>query len=138
VAFAKERVAEGAASARRDPAEVAVGVYVRSWVGEDEDVAMSALRAAAGQYASLAAYARQFEAVGMGEWTREAARANREGRPEGVPEPFVRAVLALGAEAAPRLAAFREAGADVTVVYPVAVGDAAPSIERTLLSLAPG
>jgi hypothetical protein len=44
----------------------------------------------------------------------------------------------VGESAPERIAAFRSAGADVPVVYPVAVGDPAPAIERTLLALAPG
>jgi hypothetical protein len=99
---------------------------------------MPALKAAAGQYASYGAYARQFEAVGMGEWASAAARAYRDGRPDEVPEAFVRAVCATGEGAADHLAAYRGAGADLPVIYPVAVDDAAPSIERTLLELAPG
>jgi 5,10-methylenetetrahydromethanopterin reductase len=138
VAFARERIAEGAHERGRDPGEVVIAVYVRSWVGEDEARAMPALKAAAGQYASYGAYARQFEAVGMGEWASAAARAYRDGRPDEVPEAFVRAVCATGEGAADHLAAYRGAGADLPVIYPVAVDDAAPSIERTLLELAPG
>jgi alkanesulfonate monooxygenase SsuD/methylene tetrahydromethanopterin reductase-like flavin-dependent oxidoreductase (luciferase family) len=137
VAFARERVAEGAGSAGRDPAKVAVAVYVRSWVGDDEASALPALKAAAGQYASYPAYARQLEQVGLGELARAAAAAVGGGRPDEVPEALVRAVSAIGDEAGARLAAYHDAGADLTVVYPVAVGDAAPSVERTLLELAP-
>jgi alkanesulfonate monooxygenase SsuD/methylene tetrahydromethanopterin reductase-like flavin-dependent oxidoreductase (luciferase family) len=138
VRLARERVAEGAASAGRDPDEVAVAVYVRAWAGEDEEVAMPALREAAGQYASYPAYARQFEEVGLGAEASAAAAAHRAGRPEDVPEALVRAVCAIGEDARLRLAAYREAGADLPVVYPVAVGEPAVSIERTLLALAPG
>jgi alkanesulfonate monooxygenase SsuD/methylene tetrahydromethanopterin reductase-like flavin-dependent oxidoreductase (luciferase family) len=138
VAFARARVAEGAAEAGRDPAEVAVAVYVRSWVGSDEAEAMSSLRSAAGEYARYPAYARQFEQVGLGAEARAAAAAIRAGRPDDVPDVLVRAVCAVGESAPERIAAFRSAGADVPVVYPVAVGDPAPAIERTLLALAPG
>ena len=137
VTFARDRVAEGAASSGRDPADVVVAVYVRSWVGEDEAAAMPALKAAAGQYASYTAYARQLEESGLGEPARAAAEAHRSGRPDDVPESLVRAVCAVGDAAPERLAAFRGAGADLAVVYPVSVGEMAPSIERTLLELAP-
>jgi alkanesulfonate monooxygenase SsuD/methylene tetrahydromethanopterin reductase-like flavin-dependent oxidoreductase (luciferase family) len=136
VPFARERIAEGARSAGRDPARVAVAVYVRSWVGDDEELAMPALKAAAAQYASYPAYARQFEQVGLGALARSAAAAG-EGRPEAVPDALVRAVCAIGDEAGARVNAYREAGADLAIVYPVAVGDVAPSVERTLLELAP-
>ncbi len=137
VPFARARVAEGARSAGRDPAEIVVAVYVRSWVGEDDEAAMPALKAAAGQYASYPAYARQFDDAGLGDAARAAAAALGAGRPQDVPEALVRAVCAVGDDAAERVAAYREAGADLPVVYPVAVGEAAPSVERTLLELAP-
>lgn len=138
VAFARELVAEGAVTAGRDPAEVEVGVYVRAWAGEDETAAMDALRPAAGQYASSPAYARQFASVGLGAEAEAAAAAHRRGRPGDVPEELVRAVCAVGAGAGARLDEYRDAGADLPVVYPVAVGDPASSVERTLLALAPG
>jgi alkanesulfonate monooxygenase SsuD/methylene tetrahydromethanopterin reductase-like flavin-dependent oxidoreductase (luciferase family) len=137
VAFARDRVAEGAAAAGRDPSEVVVAAYIRAWVGEDEAGAMPAIRAAVGQYASYSAYARQFEEAGLGDLARVAAEAHRAGRPGDVPDQLVRAVCALGASAADRIAAYRGAGADVPVIYPVPVGEPAPSIERTLLALAP-
>jgi alkanesulfonate monooxygenase SsuD/methylene tetrahydromethanopterin reductase-like flavin-dependent oxidoreductase (luciferase family) len=137
VAEARAQIAEGATAAGRDPAEITVAVYVRAWVGEDEEAAMPALKAMAGQYASYPAYARQFEAVGLGTGSDAASAAHRAGRPEEVPEAFVRAVCAIGAEARTRVAEYAEAGADLPVVYPVAVGEPAASIEGTLASLAP-
>jgi alkanesulfonate monooxygenase SsuD/methylene tetrahydromethanopterin reductase-like flavin-dependent oxidoreductase (luciferase family) len=134
--FARERIAEGAEAAGRDPAGVGVAVYVRSWVGDDPASGMRALRAAAGEYASYPAYARQFEQVGLGAEARAAAMAHAAGRPDDVPEALVRAVTAIADGARDRLAGYRDAGA-VPVVYSVAAGEAAPSIERTLLALAP-
>jgi alkanesulfonate monooxygenase SsuD/methylene tetrahydromethanopterin reductase-like flavin-dependent oxidoreductase (luciferase family) len=140
VAFARERVAEGAASAGRDPGRVTVAVYVRAWVGqdEDEDAAMDALRAAAGQYASYPAYARQLAEAGLGAAAEAAAAAHHDGRPERVPDDLVRAVCAVGEGATAALERYRRAGADLPVVYPVGVGGSAASIEGTLLGLAPG
>jgi 5,10-methylenetetrahydromethanopterin reductase len=138
VAFAKARIAEGAEAAGRDPAAVFLGVYVRSWVGQDAEAAMSVLRSAAGEYASYPAYARQFAQLGLGTEADAAAAAHRSGRPEEVPEVLVRAVSAVGDRAPTRIAEFREAGADLIVVYPVPVGEPAASIEGTLLALAPG
>jgi alkanesulfonate monooxygenase SsuD/methylene tetrahydromethanopterin reductase-like flavin-dependent oxidoreductase (luciferase family) len=137
VAFARGRIAEGAEAAGRDPASVAVGVYVRSWVGGDEAEAMSSLKEAAGQYASYPAYRRQFEQVGLGPQAAVAGQAHRAGRSEDVPEVLVRAVCAVGDGARERVDAFREAGADLPIVYPVATADAAASIRGTLLALAP-
>jgi len=137
VAFARARVAEGASAAGRDPADVVVAVYVRAWVGEDEAAAVPVLRAAAGQYASYPAYRRQWEQVGLGEAAARAAAAGAAGRPEDVPEELVRSVAAVGEEARGTLDAFRAAGADLVVVYPVSVGEPTSSIEGTLFALAP-
>jgi 5,10-methylenetetrahydromethanopterin reductase len=138
VAFARERIVEGAAARGRDPEEVSIGVYVRAWAGGEDAWALPALKQATGQYASYRAYARQFHEVGLGAEGEAAARAHGEGRIDEVPEALVRAVCAVGADAASHLAAYRAAGAHLPVVYPVVVGDPAPSIERTLLALAPG
>jgi alkanesulfonate monooxygenase SsuD/methylene tetrahydromethanopterin reductase-like flavin-dependent oxidoreductase (luciferase family) len=139
VAFARERVREGAEGAGRDPAAVTVAVYVRACIEQEERAALPALREAAGQYASYPAYARQLVASGLGAEAELAAAAHRLGDPDGVPEALVRAVALLGPrlEALGRLGAYREAGADLPVVYPVPVGKPAPSILGTLLSLAP-
>jgi len=139
VAFARERIREGAEAAGRDPGAVTVAVYVRACVGQEEDVALSALRRAAGQYASYAAYRRQFEAVGLGAEAAAAAAAHRAGKPEEVPERLVRAVCLLGdpGRAVAGLQAYRDAGADLPVVYPVPCLDAFSSIMGTLFALAP-
>ncbi len=137
--FARERVREGAESAGRDPASVTVAVYVRACVGQDERAALGVLRAAAGQYASYPAYRRQFDAVGLAAEAEAAAIAHGAGRPQEVPERLVRAVCLLGdaAEAAARLQAYRDAGADLPVVYPVPCRDPVSSILGTMFALAP-
>jgi hypothetical protein len=50
---------------------------------------------------------------------------------------LVRAVSAVGDRAPERIEEFREAGADLVVVYPIPVGEPSASIEATLLALAP-
>jgi alkanesulfonate monooxygenase SsuD/methylene tetrahydromethanopterin reductase-like flavin-dependent oxidoreductase (luciferase family) len=139
VAFARERIREGAEAAGREPSEVTVAVYVRGCVEQDEAAALAALRVAAGQYASFPAYARQFGAVGLAEEAALALDAHRAGAPSSVPERLVREICLLGgrADALSRLDAYREAGADLSVVYPVSAGEPAPSILGTLLALAP-
>ncbi len=139
VAEARRLIAEGAEAAGRDPSAVAVAVYVRACVGQEPEHALPALREAAGQYAAYPAYRRQFEAVGLGEEADRAAAAVREGRLGDVPEALVRAVCLLGdaRHAAARLRAYRDAGADLPVVYPVPVLEPASSIEGTLFALAP-
>ena len=139
VAFARERVREGAEAAGRDPATVTVAVYVRACVGPDEEAALAALLVQAGTYASYPAYRRQFHQVGLGQLADRAAAAHEAGRPEEVPEGLVRAVCLLGdvAAAAERFTAYRDAGADLPVVYPVPCLDARSSVVGTLLALAP-
>jgi alkanesulfonate monooxygenase SsuD/methylene tetrahydromethanopterin reductase-like flavin-dependent oxidoreductase (luciferase family) len=139
VAFARERIREGAEANGRDPAEITVAVYVRACVAQDEGAALAALRVASGQYAAYPAYARQLTSVGLGAEADRAAAAHRAATPEEVPERLVRELCLLGGrrEARRRLGAYREAGADLPVVYPVPVGEPAPSILGTLLALAP-
>jgi len=139
VAFARERVHEGAEAAGRDPAAVTVGVYVRACVGQEPEPTLAALRAAAGQYASHPAYRRQFEAMGLGDESRRAAEAFAAADIDRVPEELVRAVCVLGdtPQAIAVLKAYREAGADLPVVYPVPLRDPRSSILGTLFALAP-
>lgn len=137
VAFARAEVARGAEAAGRDPGSITMAVYVRSWVGQDAVAAIDVLKAAAGEYARYPSYARQFEQLGMGAEASSAAAAVRAGRPEDAPDVLVHAFTAFGDRAPERLDAYRQAGADLVLVYPVAVGDPAPSIEATLRALAP-
>ena len=110
---------------------------MRAWVGEDTGRALTALKAAAGEYARYPAYARQFEQLGMGTEAAAAAAAVLAGRPDEVPDVLVNAFTAFGERARGRLEAYRDAGADLVLVYPVAVGDPEPSISGTLRALAP-
>ena len=139
VDLARGLIAEGAEAVGRDPASVSIAVYVRACVGQEPEHALPALKEAAGRYASYGAYARQFEAVGLGEEASRAAAALRAGRPDRVPDVLVRAVCAFGdaAEAAARLQEYRDAGADVPIVYPVPVLEPVSSIVGTLFALAP-
>jgi alkanesulfonate monooxygenase SsuD/methylene tetrahydromethanopterin reductase-like flavin-dependent oxidoreductase (luciferase family) len=139
VAEARASIGEAARSSGRDPRDVTVSVYVRAVVGQEPEHAAPVLSAAAAQYASYPAYARQFEAMGLGEEARAAAEAFRSGRVGGVPEKLIRSVAAVGDahEAAARLDDYRAAGADVVVVYPVPVLEPTSSILATLFALAP-
>jgi alkanesulfonate monooxygenase SsuD/methylene tetrahydromethanopterin reductase-like flavin-dependent oxidoreductase (luciferase family) len=137
---ARRELAEGAEAAGRDPDEVAVGVYVRANLGRDAARGLGALQAAAGQYASYPAYARQFAAMGFAEDAERAAAAFRAGRPQDVPEHFVRELCLVGEEtpARGRLEAYRDAGADLPVVYPAVAGnDRVAEAMKTLEVLAP-
>ena len=139
VAVAGGLVREGAQAADRDPDEITIAVYVRACVGQDEDAALASLRAAAGTYAAIPAYRRQFELAGLGREAAAAATAHADGRPGDVPERLVRAVSLLGDAGSARagLDAYRSAGADLPIVYPVAARDRGSSLLGTLLALAP-
>ncbi len=139
VAAARRSIADAAARAGRDPAALTIGVYVRAVVGQEPEHAMPALRSAAAQYASFPAYARQFEAMGLGQQARAAAEALRSGRLERVPDALIGSVAVVGdaATASARLGEYRAAGADLVVVYPVPVLDPVSSVMATLFALAP-
>ena len=141
VADAVTLVREGAESAGRDPAAIAVAVYVRANLDQDREAAMGALKEAVGEYSSFPAYARQFTVMGLGAEAEAAAAARRAGRPAEIADAFVHAITLTGdpAEARSRLQAFRDAGAQLPVVYPVtASGTSVETVARTLHELAPG
>ena len=119
VTTARGAIARAAREAGRDPAEVTVGVYVRAAVDDDE-AAAAAVRAAA-EYASYPAYRRQFAAMDL-----DPAK----------PEAIAAAVCLLGdaGAARSRLDAYREAGADLAVVYPV-LAAGPPAADRAAATL---
>jgi 5,10-methylenetetrahydromethanopterin reductase len=141
VVDARAAIASAAEDHQRDPTHVAVAVYVRACLDQDEERALATARAAVCEYASYPAYARQFETMGLGD-AAEAARAARDtGRLSEVPDELVHAVCLLGDvdRARARLAAYRDAGAHLPIVYPLLVPGVDPveSIEATLRALAP-
>jgi 5,10-methylenetetrahydromethanopterin reductase len=141
VAEARALVAEGAERAGRDPRTVTVAVYIRACLGSDEHAALASLQAMAGEYAAMPAYAHALSEMGLGEEAAAAAAARGGGRLEDVPDRLVREVClpTSATDARKRLAVYRSAGADLTVVYPVLIpGDHEGSALRTLTHLAPG
>ncbi|MGH2766127.1 MAG: LLM class flavin-dependent oxidoreductase [Actinomycetota bacterium] len=123
VARARAELARGAEAAGRDPGSVTVAVYVRACLGHDEAHALEALRRAAALYASLPSYRRQLDREGLGT----------------DPDALVRALCVWGDrdEALDRLAAWREAGADLVVVYPETAQEPASSLMGTIMAAAP-
>ncbi|HXF57051.1 MAG TPA: LLM class flavin-dependent oxidoreductase [Actinomycetota bacterium] len=138
-ARARRVLDRAARQAGRDPSRLTLAVYVRCCLGVAERVAMESLREMTGRYAALPQYLRQFEAMGLGEEARLAAKAFAEGRPQDVPETLVRAVAVTGGrrEAMERFEQFRRAGADVVFCYPVATLDRFSSVLGTLMAAAP-
>jgi alkanesulfonate monooxygenase SsuD/methylene tetrahydromethanopterin reductase-like flavin-dependent oxidoreductase (luciferase family) len=140
VAEARGAIRAAAETAGRDPDAITIAAYVRGSLGGDPEARLTALRAAAGEYASYPAYARQFGAMGLGDEAAAAGAAHLAGAPQAVPEALVRAVCLPGdpGEARARLETYRDAGADLPVVYPVPAGDdAVGSVEATLRAAAP-
>jgi alkanesulfonate monooxygenase SsuD/methylene tetrahydromethanopterin reductase-like flavin-dependent oxidoreductase (luciferase family) len=116
VAEARDAIRASAAEAGRDPDACAISVYVRASFTDRAD---EALLAAAGEYTSYPSYARQFEAMGV----------------EPTAEGAVDAVCLRGDRvgAKDRLEAYREAGADLPVVYPVLAPGEGPEASITAL-----
>ena len=140
VAEARAGVRRAAEEAGRDPDGVTIAVYIRACVGVDGEAAASSLKRAFGEYASYASYARQFASMGLGSAAEDAAAAYLAGRPDEIPDDLVRRICLAGdpAQAAARLQAYRDAGADLPVVYPAALPqDPAGSLLATLRCLAP-
>jgi alkanesulfonate monooxygenase SsuD/methylene tetrahydromethanopterin reductase-like flavin-dependent oxidoreductase (luciferase family) len=123
VARARREVTRGAEATGRDPAEVIVAVYVRACLGHDEAHALAALAEAAEMYAGVPAYRRQLQVEGI----------------EPSPGEMARALCVWGDrdDALERLAAWRDAGADLVVVYPVPAQEAASSVMGTIMAAAP-
>ena len=134
VAKARERLARGAERSGRDPADLTVGVYVRACLGPEEAHALEALAPAAAEYAGFPNYARQHEAMGLGESARAAAKGDGRGA-----EALARALCVWGDRdrALSRFREWRDAGADLVVVYPVPALEPLSSILGTVLAAAP-
>jgi alkanesulfonate monooxygenase SsuD/methylene tetrahydromethanopterin reductase-like flavin-dependent oxidoreductase (luciferase family) len=119
---ARGEVAAGAESAGRAAGAVTIAVYVRAAL---VDGSRATAEAMAAEYASYPAYGRQFASMGI-DTTDPAA--------------ITRAVMLLDpGEARDRLEAYRAAGADMPVAYPLLPpGDPDPEVARsTLRAVAP-
>jgi alkanesulfonate monooxygenase SsuD/methylene tetrahydromethanopterin reductase-like flavin-dependent oxidoreductase (luciferase family) len=139
VRAARALLTRAAQGAGRDPGAITVSVYVRACLGVRADVALAALREPAGQYASIPHYLRQFERMGLGDEARAAAAAFEGERIDDVPESFLRALTVMGGrrEAKERERAYRDAGADLVLWYPVPALDPISSIMGTIMAAAP-
>jgi alkanesulfonate monooxygenase SsuD/methylene tetrahydromethanopterin reductase-like flavin-dependent oxidoreductase (luciferase family) len=139
VASARAVVHDAASRAGRGPSDVPIGVYVRACLGVEEQHAMHALQEMTGLYASIPHYRRQLELAGLGEQAAIAANAYGAGRIRHVPEDLVRALILTGGRDAAlrRFDAYRESGADVILVYPVAALDPFSAVLGTVLAAAP-
>jgi alkanesulfonate monooxygenase SsuD/methylene tetrahydromethanopterin reductase-like flavin-dependent oxidoreductase (luciferase family) len=134
-----ERVATAVELLEREGRRVSVAVYVRACLGHDDDTALAALREATGMYAGIPGYRRQFDLMGLGSEAEAAAEAFSSGSLDRVPEALVAGVSVWGGQerAAERLQAYREAGADLVVVYPVPAQEPVSSLMGTIMAAAP-
>jgi alkanesulfonate monooxygenase SsuD/methylene tetrahydromethanopterin reductase-like flavin-dependent oxidoreductase (luciferase family) len=84
-------------------------------------------------------YRRQMGAMGLAGPAAQAADASARGRVEAVPEQLVRVLCLMGdpRAAVERLQAYRDAGADLPIVYPIPAREPVSSIMGTVLGLAP-
>ena len=116
VAQARDAIRAAAGEAGRDPDAVTISVYVRGAFSERAD---EALLAAASEYASYPSYARQFRQMGI----------------EPTPEAVAEAICLRGDPDAARnrLQAYRSAGADLPVVYPVLAPGEGPEAALAVL-----
>jgi alkanesulfonate monooxygenase SsuD/methylene tetrahydromethanopterin reductase-like flavin-dependent oxidoreductase (luciferase family) len=122
VVTAVTQVADGARDAGRDAAAVSVAVYVRAALTPGS---LDGARAMAAEYGSYPAYARQFRAMALDP-------ADADAIVTGV-------MLTDPGAAADRLAAYRAAGADLPVVYPVLPpgGPSADAARETIRAVMP-
>ena len=134
-----ERVAEARRTIDRR-GDFTMCVYVRACLSHVDDGSLRALKIATARYLAMEPYARQFDAMGLGGPMRAARAPAGRGAPaeEAVPDELVDAVCVRGTpdRALDRIEQYREAGADVVVVYPVPAGEAVSSITGTLMALA--
>ncbi|MGH2661593.1 MAG: LLM class flavin-dependent oxidoreductase [Actinomycetota bacterium] len=134
-----ERVAHAVDLLKEGGRRVAVAVYVRACLGHEDETSLAALGEATAMYAGIPGYRRQFEAMGLGPPAAAAAEAFASGHLDRVPEDLVREVCVWGTrdQAADRLRAYRGAGADLVVVYPVPAREPLSSLMGTIMAAAP-
>ena len=133
------RVRKAATEAGRDPAEVVVAGYIRACVGDPGELADD-LRPQVLTYLQLPAYAAMLRRYGNADVDRVAAAAPEE-RAGLVSDRTVEELVATGTadQVAGRLEAYRQAGVDLPVLYPLPAGEhPAARVLATLSALAPG
>jgi 5,10-methylenetetrahydromethanopterin reductase len=133
------QVRKAATEAGRDPAEVVVAGYIRACVGDLGELADD-LRPQVLTYLQLPAYAAMLRRYGNADVDRVAAAAPEE-RAGLVSDRTVEELVATGTadQVAGRLEAYRQAGVDLPVLYPLPAGEhPAARVLATLSALAPG
>jgi 5,10-methylenetetrahydromethanopterin reductase len=133
------QVRKAATDAGRDPAAVVVACYVRACVGDLGQLAGD-LRPQVLTYLQSPAYAAMLRRSGITDVDRVAA-AGPDERTGLVSDQTIDALVATGTadQLAARLEAYRQAGVDLPVLYPLPAGEhPAARVLATLSALAPG
>ena len=133
------QVRKAATEAGRDPAAVVVACYVRACVGDLGQLAGD-LRPQVLTYLQSPAYAAMLRRSGITDVDRVAA-AGPDERTGLVSDQTIDALVATGTadQLAARLEAYRQAGVDLPVLYPLPAGEhPAARVLATLSALAPG
>jgi 5,10-methylenetetrahydromethanopterin reductase len=133
------QVRKAATEAGRDPAAVVVACYVRACIGDLGQLAGD-LRPQVLTYLQSPAYAAMLRRSGITDVDRVAA-AGPDERTGLVSDRTIDALVATGTadQVAARLKAYRQAGVDLPVLYPLPAGEhPAARVLATLSALAPG
>jgi 5,10-methylenetetrahydromethanopterin reductase len=133
------QVRKAATEAGRDPAAVVVACYVRACVGDLGQLADD-LRPQVLTYLQIPAYAAMLRRSGITDVDRVAA-AGPDERTGLVSDQTIDTLVATGTadQVAARLEAYRQAGVDLPVLYPLPAGEhPAARVLATLSALAPG
>ncbi len=150
IAWSRERIAEGAREAGRDPANVVVHEYIRVCVDADVDAARLAVARALLPYALRPAggpsggYRAHFDRMGFGAAldeleARRAGGAKSDELAQAFPPDLLRRVAAWGEPAKAREDFLRlAAGLDVAVVRVVPARPATEAVLATMLACRPG
>ena len=138
-----EHIHAGAREAGRSPRKIRVASYLRTCVSDDTGRVEQACRVQIARYGSMVYYRNYFTELGFGGEAEalEAAwaKGDANGAAEVVHAAMIRALTIYGTadECRERLAAYDDAGLDLTVVAPFPIGEpVAETFERTILGCA--
>ena len=136
-------VKRGAEKAGRDISEIDIAGYVRVAAGNDQEAARASLRQQVARYAGNAFYKNFFVETGFGEEMAQAASALAEGDLERASEAITPemqdqlAVVGTAEECREALERRRQAGLQLPIVAPFAVGNNKASHYSAIEALAP-
>ena len=138
-----EHIKRGAEKAGRDPKEIDVAGYVRVAVGTDVPASRDSLRRQVARYASNPFYCNFFKETGFGKEMSAAAAALAEGNLDKAADSITVemqdqvAVVGTADECRAALEKRRDAGLQMPVIAPFAVGDNKASHSQVIDALAP-